>query len=169
MATQAVTKLGTWMVFLMLGSGACWAAIPPVHQQVLSKPGSIAGGEAGSGFSILNLELVSRPNKTERLVIDVGDFEGKPHLGKPGYFHVEKKSNHMVSVDFAQMGLTKVTQEQLDQALKKSKLLQQGRITYDSLDQTMNLSLTPKKNVQVKTYQVIGKNQTSKVVIDLIE
>jgi hypothetical protein len=171
MDQQRVTKIGTWMaqLILVIGFFSAHAAIPPVFKNALTKPGAVTGGEAGAGFSILNLEMIPQKNRSERIVIDIGNYEGKPNMGKSGYFHVEKKSNRLISIDFAQMGLTKVTQEKVNAALKKSRLIDQGLMTYDSLDQNMNLSLTAKKDIKIKTYQVVGKNQTSKVVIDLIE
>ncbi|MFN8945300.1 MAG: hypothetical protein ACK5WZ_11845, partial [Pseudobdellovibrionaceae bacterium] len=172
MAHQQVTNIAPhfakWIgiyiiqILFIFGFVSAHAAIPPVYKNALSRPGSVTGGQAGTGFSILNLELVPQKNKVERIIVDVGNFEGKPHKGKPGYFHVEMKANRLVSIDFAQMGMTKVTQEKLNLALKKSRLVSKGRITYDSQDQNMNVSLTPRKAFKVKAYQVMGKNQTSK-------
>ena len=171
MVRQIVTKIGTWTfcTSLLLTCWSAQSALPPVYKNVLSKPGAVTGGQAGVGFSILNLDLVPQKNKVERIIVDIGDRQGKPHLGKPGYFHVEMKSNQMISIDFAQTGLTRVDQEKLNAALKKSRLVSKGLITFDSQDYNMNVTLTPRKPIKVKTYQVVGKNKTSKVVIDLIE
>src|SRR5437868_13823594 len=80
-------------------SVAAYAAIPakmkaPVPGKILIKEGSVTGGIAGSGFSLLDLRRTADNKKhLERVVIDIGDMQGQTLKGLPGYFHAELKKN----------------------------------------------------------------------------
>jgi hypothetical protein len=145
------------------------AAIPP-KSRLLQGTGSQIGGVAGSGFTLLGLHVTQDHNKkTERIVMDVGDMNGEPQRGLPGYFHVEMRDNPArVIIDLAQTPHSKVDAQKLAAAFQKSTMVRKTSITVDPVDSTLTIALDVKKNTKARVMQVAGQKQTSKVVVDLI-
>lgn len=148
-------------------AGNSMAALP--QPQKLNKPTeSLVGGQAGLGFSLLDLRS-TKAGKKERLVIDVGGLNGSALKGKPGYFHAEiLKNPHRLVIDFSQMPSSKMSLKDLRQRLAHSAGVKSANFSLDPIDQTLSLVLELKNNPKVKVYQVAGQKKTSKVVVDLI-
>ncbi|MFP5519136.1 MAG: hypothetical protein ACLGGX_04490 [Bdellovibrionia bacterium] len=139
---------------------SAWAAIP-------SKSISHQGGIAGSGFSILDAGLISAKNK-ERIVLSIGDQDGKRFLGRPGYYFAEyKPQTQELRVDFSQILSSRIQEEQLVAKLKKAKLVQKSEMILDPIDSTLQMKFKLSPGTKVKFYEVKGKKQTAKVVIDI--
>lgn len=154
-------------------SVSSYAAIP-VQKAKVQKPlvsaGNKSGGIAGTGFTLMDLNSKINPKaKVERLMIDVGDLEGKPQKGLPGYFNVELKENaKKVVIDFAQMPLTKIDTKKIKAKLKSSLYVKDVKMLMDPSDNTLSLILDLKKPAKLKVFQVPGKKTTAKVVVDLM-
>lgn len=142
----------------------------PQVAKILNNTGSSYGGLAGSGFTLLDVRRTTdAKKKMERVVFDVGDRDGKPLKGRPGFYYAEyqKKSNRVI-LDFSQMPSSKVDQARLAKIFKQSKAIKNSRMSMDPVDNALNLSLDLQKNTKVRVYQVPGTKTTSKVVIDFI-
>jgi hypothetical protein len=129
------------------------------------------GGQAGSGFSIINVQKVQSKNgKVERLIFEIGTKDGFILKGKPGYFNVQNqvKSNQIV-VDFSQMFQSKVNEDFLRGIIKDSKVIKSAKLTQDPQDKTLSMVLKLKAPVKMRTLQVEGKKKTALVVIDMIQ
>ena len=137
---------------------------------ILSGSGSTFGGIAGSGFTLLDLRRTAdNKKKIERLVFDVGDQDGNILRGWPGYYHVELKNNpSRLVIDFAQMPNSKLSPTAIAQRLMGSLAVTHSELSLEPVDKSLNLTLNLKANTVARIYQVKGKAQTSKVVIDLI-
>ncbi|QDK38937.1 hypothetical protein [Bdellovibrio sp. NC01] len=150
-----------------------FAAVPqkkaaPVVPKILSGTGATYGGLAGSGFTLMDLRRTADKN-IERLVFDIGDKEGAAMRGWPGYYHAELKDNpQRLVIDFAQMPGSRLDQAALNNRLKGSIAVKNTVMSLEPVDNTLNLTMDLKKNTKVRVYQVMGKNTTSKVVVDLI-
>lgn len=142
----------------------------PAVAQFLNTRGSMHGGAAGSGFTLLDVRRTANAKrKIERVVIDIGDRNGKPLAGKPGFYFAEfQKKQNRVILDFSQMPSARVDQKKLANIFKSSKAVRASRMSLDPVDNALNLSLDLKKNTKVKVYSVPGKKTTSKVVLDFI-
>ena len=162
------TALSTALITILAALSAR-AAIPP-KTHILQHSGSQIGGVAGSGFTLLDLRVTQdRNKKIERIVMDVGDMNGEPLKGLPGYFHVELKDNpQKLVIDLAQTPHSKVDDRKLAAAFQKSLAVSKTAITVDPTDNTLTISLDLKKNTRARVLQVAGQKQTSKVVVDLI-
>ena len=139
-------------------------------EKILVGSGSMAGGIAGTGFSLMNLKTSTNPQaRSERLIIDIGDMDGHTMKGLPGYFNVELQNNaKRIVVDFSQMPTTLMDTKALTERLKKSTYVQHIKMLEDPSDNTLSLIMDLKKPVKLKVFQVPGQKTTSKVVLDLI-
>ena len=150
------------------------AAVPPMAvakpQKILVGSGALSGGIAGTGFSLMNLKLTTnRQTRFERLMIDIGDIDGRSLKGLPGYFNVELQNKaKRIVVDFSQMPTTLLDVKALTARLSKSMYVQSVKMLADPSDNTLSLIMDLKKPVQLKVFQVPGQKTTSKVVLDLI-
>ncbi|MEK2690031.1 hypothetical protein [Bdellovibrio sp. GT3] len=150
------------------------AAIPSKKVQqgpkILSGKGELFGGLAGSGFTLLDVRRTADKNKkVERVVFDVGDKNGAKMKGWPGYFHAELKNNpQRLIISFAQMPTSLVNEVALNFRLKNSFAVKKTAMSMDPMDSSLNLTMDLKQNTKVRVYQVAGKKNTSKVVVDLM-
>ncbi len=148
------------------------AALPTTQnfqKSLIVGQGAISGGVAGIGFSMLKMQLVSMANaKVERFIFDIGDLRGKKLKGLPGFYHVQLANNpSQVVIDFSQMPVSRVFENDLTKTIKKSVLVSSGRLVSDPTDKTMTMILNLKKPGKMKVMQVSGEKDTSKLVIDL--
>lgn len=157
-------------LFLALSAGAAIPKAKAQPQKILAGAGAKTGGLAGTGFSLLDLKSdFNRQAGTERLLIDVGDIDGRPQKGLPGYFQVELQNNSKrIVIDFAQMPGSHLEARQLQEKLKKSMFIKSAKLLADPSDSTLSLVLDLKKPAKLKVFQVPGEKTTSKVVLDLM-
>lgn len=143
---------------------------PQPVSKILAGEGASFGGLAGSGFTLLDVRRTAdSKKKIERLVLDVGDIQGAPMKGWPGYYYAELKKNpQRLVIDFSQMPNSRINQQQLKSRLQNSLAVRSSEMTLDPVDNSLNLTLDLKANTKVRIYQVAGKKSTSKVVVDLI-
>lgn len=166
-------KLANASLCLLFAAGAASAAIPsgaakPKPAKIMSGAGAVAGGLAGTGFSITNLTLAKTAGK-ERIVIDIGDMAGSPVRGYPGYYHVEMQENpRRLIIDFAQTPNAMIDEKAINGKLKDSSLVASSTLLLDPTDQTMSLILDLKKKAKAQVFQVPGKKGTGRVVVDLL-
>lgn len=150
-----------------------FAAIPPKSapakpQRILANRAAVSGGVAGKGFSIRDVTLASTPKK-DRVVIDIGDLEGKPLRGMPGYYHAELQSNPpRLILDFSQTPSALIEEAALRNKLKKSNRIANAKMLLDPTDQTLSLILDLKKGTKAQVFQVKGEKGPGRVVVDLL-
>lgn len=140
-------------------------------QNVLRDSGSLRGGQAGLGFSLLDLrKTASAKTKVERLVIDVGNPAYQAQLGPIGYYNVElRNGGKQIVVDFAQVLNAKFSEAQLKRKLASSKYIQSSEMLFESESQTMSLVLNLKQKANVRVQPINGKGkQTARLVLDLV-
>lgn len=142
----------------------------PGQAHILSAPTAIVGGEAGSGFSLLNIKKeLSASGSVERLVIDVGDLNGKPNFGLPSYYHAQlMKDPARLVLDFSQMPISLLSEKQLIEKLKDSKFVRRAQMTLDPEDQTLSMILDLKPSTRIRLLQIKGVNKTSQLVVDFL-
>jgi len=150
-----------------------FAAIPSkktVAPKILVGTGETFGGLAGTGFTLLDVRKTSdKSKKVERIVFDVGDMAGGKMRGWPGYFHAELKNKpQRLVLSFSQMPNSHVDGVALANRMKGSLAVQNTALSLDPVDSSLNLSFDLKQKTKVRVYQVAGKKETSKVVIDLM-
>lgn len=161
-------------ICLGLGSSA-FAAIPAKKTQapinkILSGEGASIGGLAGTGFTLVDVRRTAdAKKKMERVVFDVGDSDGLPMKGLPGFYHAELQKNpNRLVLDFSQMPNTRITESTISSRFKNSLAVRKSQMSLDPVENTLNLTLDLKPNTKVRVYQVAGKKATSKVVVDFI-
>ena len=142
---------------------------PQPASKVLEGVGSAFGGLAGTGFTLTDLRRTAdSKKKVERIVIDIGDLQGAPIKGWPGYYFAELKKNpSRLVIDFSQMPNSLIDQTSLASKMTGSLGVLKTSMSLDPIDSSLNLTMDLKKNTKVKVYQVYGKSSTSKVVGDL--
>lgn len=137
--------------------------------KILQGSGSIVGGVAGTGFSLLDLRKSQNlKEKVERIVFDVGDLRGRTQKGLPGYYHVQMLQNpNRLVIDFSQMPASKINAKEIQKRLASSMFVKSTELALDPIDQSLNLVFFLKNKPKAKVFQVAGKKSTSKVVVDL--
>ncbi|MCK6597569.1 MAG: hypothetical protein L6Q37_04330 [Bdellovibrionaceae bacterium] len=148
------------------------AAIAPKEQQaknIIKFEGAVHGGIAGSGFSLLKMNRMYFENlKLERWIVDIGDIKGKSNKGLPGYYHVQLAQNPArIIIDFNQMPISLINENELTKILKSSVYISGGRMISDPTDKNLTMILDLKKPSQLKVLQVKGQKETSKLILDL--
>lgn len=143
---------------------------PPVGK-ILIGTGSVSGGIAGTGFSLLDLRRTAdAQKKVERVVIDIGDMEAKPQKGYPAYFHAELKSNpDRLILDLDQTPISRLDEGRLSDRFKKSLFVKKTSMILDPEDKALNLTWDLKPNTGVRIFQVKGDKTPAKVVIDFFQ
>ncbi len=159
---------------LLIVSSFSNAAVPLKKESTLQSFKTVQrqiGGQAGAGFSLLNLSKIQAKNgKAERLIFEVGTKEGNILIGKPGYFNAQNQIHpNRIVLDFSQMMQSKVDEKFIRGILKDSKLVKNVKVISDPQDRTLSMTLDLNTAVKIKIVQVAGKKQTAKVVLDIIK
>lgn len=171
-----MTKILRCFIFsaLILLSFTSFSAVPPRKPSTLKSFQTVQrqiGGQAGAGFSLLNLRKIQSKNgKAERLIFEVGTKDGQALKGLPGYFNAQNQVRpNRIILDFSQMMESKVNERFIRGILKDSKFVKKVKVTSDPQDKTLSMTLDLNTAVKMKTVQVAGKKQTAKVVLDIIK
>ncbi len=129
------------------------------------------GGQAGAGFTLLNVQKITAKNgKAERLIFEVGTREGEPLKGLPGYFNIQNQINpNRIVVDFSQMFASRIDEKFILGVMGKSTLIKNAKVTTDPVDGSLSLAIDLNSQVKMKAIQVPGKKQTAKVVVDIVK
>lgn len=144
------------------------APLQPKPAKILAQQGSLIGGVAGSGFTIKDVKLVKMGGK-ERLIFDVTDMQGRPVKGLPGYYNVELKKNpRRLVVDFAQTAGSFLDEKTVRQRMKSSTRVKSSRLLVDPYDQSVSLVFDLKEESKIQVFQVPGRKETGRVVVDLL-
>ncbi len=135
------------------------------------KDGVFTGGQAGSGSTLLAIRRTYSPKvKIERVVLDVGDKDGKTARPKEmGYFQagVDAKKNR-ITVDLAQMKMSMVTEMQLQQIFKKSPYVKSAEFTLDPEDTAGTLVLNLKQPARLEAFRLVKPGKPARVVLDIV-
>ena len=147
-----------------------WAGLP--KPQVLRRQEVIQGqigGQAGAGFSLLNVQRIESAAKSrERIIFSIGTREGQALKGPPGFFNAQNQK-HQIVLDFAQMPTSRLDENSLRQIFLGSALVQGVRVTQDPIDKTLTLALGLKGPVTMKTIQIKGEKETARVVLEIMK
>lgn len=162
------------LFFLIVSNGFVYASIskelPIKELNDTITEGAFKGGQAGSGFSLLDFKRVVSPSKkSERMIFEIGDHNGGTYSGQPGYFHAQlSRKPPEFTIDFSQMVLTKVDQKKLIQLFKKSKLVKKAKFKIDNEDNSTNLTFTLRKPIKARVYTLSPLEKSPKIVVDII-
>lgn len=162
------------MILISFYFGESQASIPSAKKQsaLLWGAGSIHGGVAGRGFSLLNLKNFPGKNgNIERLVIEIGDNKMQKLSGIPGYFHIENKPDFKsVVIHFQQMTMAKQPLSDLKKQFAKSPFVKNVDLIVDSSTQTTSLILDLHKRTSVRALPQVGtKERAAMINIDLFD
>jgi hypothetical protein len=139
---------------------------------ILLGEGSIKGGSAGTGFTLLSLKShIAKSNKIERLTIDVGNGAAEKLSGPVAYFNVQNDPRgKRVMVDFSQTLNSKFEASHLKNAFARSPFVSKADLIFEPQSQTMSLVLDLKKPAAIRAQSFPGNShQTAKLVLDLFE
>lgn len=143
--------------------------VPAKPQLSTIAPERQIGGQAGSGFSLLNVQKIqSKDGRIERLVLSIGTREGRPLKGFPGYFNAQNQTGRL-TLDLAQVFYSKIDEKVLRAVLTDSKFIKNAHLIQDPLDQTLTLAMDLKSPVRMKTVQVKGQKETARILVDIIK
>ena len=139
---------------------------------VLLGEGSMKGGQAGSGFTLLNLKTqVAASKRLERLTIDVGNSAAQRLNGPVAYFNVQNDPrNKKIIIDFSQTLNSRFENMHLKKTFLKSPFVKNAEIIFEPQSQTMSMVLTMKKAAAIRAKPLSGNNKTTaKLVLDIFE
>lgn len=131
--------------------------------------GVVVGGRAGSGFSLLNVRRdLSAKAGIERVILDLGDIEGRPLRGRTSYFQASiEKNPPRVVIDLAQLSRSAVTEAKLKKLFSKSPHVKKVELTADPEDRSASLVLSLKTSMNVEVFEMPANDKASRIVIDL--
>lgn len=131
--------------------------------------GVVIGGQAGPGFTLLNVRHESS-NKLamERIIFDLGDREGRPLLNQLGYFHVsvEKNPSRLI-IDLSQVARSRVSEINLARVFAKSPLVAKVQMSMEPEDNQARIVLNTKVPVAAEVFEMPSDKKASRLVIDL--
>ncbi len=133
----------------------------------LKADGYVTGGVAGSGFSLLGVDVVPR-KKSEMIKITLGDRNGLGIKTSPPYHHIQYSKNGLwVQIDFSQMARSLIEENAIRNRFKKSKFVRNIDLTQDPGDGTYNLRLQLKRPLTLRT-AVSLKKPKGELYIELL-
>lgn len=143
-------------------------ALSTKTDQYLSQ-GVVIGGQAGPGFTLLNVRRQNTKNLAlERVILDIGDKEGKPLFNRVGYFHVSvEQAPARVVIDLSQMLGSRVSEISLGRLFLKSPFIKKAELSIEDGDNTAKIVLSTKVPVVAEVFQMPSKDKPSRIVIDI--
>lgn len=131
--------------------------------------GIIIGGRAGQAYSLLNVRRdVSPKIGMERVILDIGDMDGRPLRGGVAYFQASVEKNPArVVLDLAQVNRSAVTEAKLKKAFLKSPYVKSVELMADPEDRSATMVLNLKENMGVEVFEMPSTTRASRIVIDL--
>jgi len=162
-------------ILTLLATSLLQAAVPKLSpqnpKQLLNSSSVSIGGEASTLFSILDVRRSTDvKKKVERVVIDMGDLEGRPVKGEVGFYHAELQQNPpRLILDIAQTPKSKLNTDIIQQRLQKSITIEKSTVMLDPVTNNMNMVIDLKPGTKARVFPVKGVKQTSKIVIDLVQ
>lgn len=140
--------------------------------RILFTDGSVRGGQAGTGFSLVGVKAMpSKNQQVERISLAMGNGAQRVLAGRPGYFNVElRPGQRQIVIDLPQTINSRYEEAQLKKVFSKSPFVQKTQLFFDPEGQSLSLVLDLKKKAGLRVIEVAGKKQqTAKLVLDLFE
>ena len=104
----------------------------------------------------------------ERVLIDLGDHEGRPLKDRVSFFQVSlDKSRAQVTIDLAQVQRSAILAKDLIKSFKASPLVKSVTLNFDPEDLSTNLVLKLKRAVRMEVFEMPSKLKASRIAIDL--
>ena len=167
------------LLSLVLAGAVAQAAIPgkqTLFVQTLDgkknrymSEGVFTGGKAGTGATVLGVRRTfSAKAQIERLIIDMGDKDGKPDKNALSYFQasMDPSTNRLV-LDLTQLRTTRITEQKLKDVIRSSAFVRDAEFTLDPEDKTGSMVFHMKRPMKMEVFQLHAKGKPSRVVIDL--
>lgn len=131
--------------------------------------GTVIGGEAGKSFSLIKVRSQANlKKKLERVVINLGDEQGRLLKGRVSFFQVnlDPKQSRLV-VNLSQVVTSKVSQEELTSAFKRSPFVKEASLVLDPIGSSTSLVLDLKRRVKAEVFEMDRKGSPGRIVVDL--
>jgi len=169
MKTKAVLLMIALMVAPFAFSASIYKKALDTKKDQYLTTGVVIGGQAGSGFTLLNVRRESS-NKLamERIIFDMGDREGQPLLKKLGYFHVSVEKNpSRVIIDLSQVARSRVSEINLAKMFEKSPFVAKVEMSMEPEDNAAKIVLNTKVPIAAEIFEMPSDKKASRLVIDL--
>lgn len=144
------------------------SAIPKKNQNIQS----FRGGQAGIGFSLLNVKAIQSKTETkEQIQIQMGNLALQKLEGTVGYYNVQNDlKNKRVVIDFYQTLNSQFEARELQKVVKNLKLVKNSDLLFEPQSQTMSLVFQTTKPVDIKVLSRKGnKSNPATVAVTLTE
>jgi hypothetical protein len=104
----------------------------------------------------------------ERVIVDIGDGEGKPAGKSIGYFQasVDARQNRVV-LDLAQLKIAKISEQQIKNLFKDSTYVSSVEFSLDPEDKAGTMVLNLKRPMQLEVFELLDSRKPGRVVLDL--
>lgn len=133
--------------------------------------GVVVGGNARGNLALRDVireELKS--GREERLRFAISDEDWRKSYERVGYFHfsVQQGKSPRITIDLDRVASSAVGPDKLRKLFEKSPFVRDVFMTYDPVDQNMNLTLNLKRHALVDVYEQKSEDgQFPQIVIDL--
>lgn len=172
--TQVIVFIGIFSMLLGLspaaGAASAFKKALDVKSGKYIDKGTVIGGEAGQGFSLIQVRTQVDPKKkVERVVLNLGDKDGNVLKGKPSFYQVNlEPERSRIVISLSQVSRSKVSQEELSRIFKKSPYVKSVQMVTDAESSSTNLVLNLKAPVRAEVFQMAEKGKPGRVVLDLV-
>ncbi len=131
--------------------------------------GVVVGGRAGQSYSLINVRRdLSAKIGMERVILDLGDMEGRPLKGGASYFQASiEKNPARIVIDLAQVSRSAVTEAKLRKMFAKSPYIKSVELTADPEDRSATLVLVLKQAMGVEVFEMPSAKRASRIIVDL--
>lgn len=153
----------------VLGASAFKKALEVKKNNYIEK-GTVIGGEAGQGFSLLKIRSQANPKRgMERVVLNLGDEQGRLLMGRLSFFQVNvEPEKSRVVIHLSQVVESRVSEEELKNTFKKSPFVRSAKLIPDVDGGDVSLVLQLKREAKAEIFQLTEKGKPGRLVVDLV-
>lgn len=132
--------------------------------------GTVIGGQAGQGFSLLKVRSqASKKHGIERVVLNLGDEQGRLLQGRLSFFQVNvEPERSRIVINLSQVAQSKVTVEDLKKTFRNSPFIRSATLVPDLNGNDMSLVLQLKQQAKAEVFQLTEKGKPGRLVVDLV-
>jgi hypothetical protein len=160
---------------ICFGTSTVWASSPfkrslTQKSGIYLADGLFTGGKAGGGSSLLGIRRAfSAKAELERVIIDLGDADGKPAGKRLGYFQASVDAGQKrVILDLAQLRMSKLSEAQVQGIFKGSPFVASVEFTLDPEDKAGTMVLNLKRPARLEVFELLDARKPGRIVMDII-
>lgn len=169
-------SVARFIIYSLLVTALSSNAAPHFRQAKSKKVGGyltdgvfVGGQNLIEGTSLLNIRRhFSKKSKVERVVLDIGDYFGRPLVGKLGYFHIRiNKKQRKIFIELTDLKKVKLPKDRFVRLVSASPVVQEMNYHFDAVDHTFVLEFSLNKSVALEVFKMPSNHKAGRIVLDM--